>query len=80
MKYNLLIEVGAIEAETPAEAKEKARSLLEGYAESNDGSELLANAEPLLEYEPARQLDYSNRPPHEWGSNRKPRKPGRFVS
>jgi len=48
MKYELSIVVGTIEADNLEEAKEKALSDLEFYAGSNDGSEVLANAEPIL--------------------------------
>ena len=48
MKYELTISIGEIEAENMEEAMEKARENLEYYAGSNDGSEVLANAEPIL--------------------------------
>lgn len=49
MKYKLLISLGTIDAENLESAIEKARERLEYYAESNDGSEVLANARPILQ-------------------------------
>lgn len=51
MKYKLHIFIADIEAENEAEARKKAYSLLEDYAGSNDGSELLANATAILTLE-----------------------------
>ncbi len=48
MKYKLTIALGTIEAENLDEAKEKAQEKLNYFAESNDGSEVLANANPIL--------------------------------
>ena len=48
MKYEIKIVVGTVEANSIEEAREKAEKRLECYAGSNDGSELLANAQPIL--------------------------------
>lgn len=47
-KYEVQISIGFVRAETLEEAQKKALKKLEDYAGSNDGSELLANAEPIL--------------------------------
>lgn len=48
-KYVVRISVGTVCGETQEEADAKARTLLMQLAESNDGSEVLANAAPQLE-------------------------------
>ena len=48
MKYEYSIHVGTVEANSLKEATKKACNELEEYAESNDGSEILANATPIL--------------------------------
>lgn len=47
-RYEVHIKVGFVVANSEEEAKEKALKKLEDYAGSNDGSELLANARPIL--------------------------------
>jgi hypothetical protein len=49
MKYKASIVVGVVEAKNLQEAKAKILAELENYAGSNDGSELLANANPIIE-------------------------------
>lgn len=49
MRFRVMIMAGEIEAATAAEANEKAIDLLYSLAESNDGSEVLANARPHIE-------------------------------
>jgi hypothetical protein len=46
--YDIVISIGKVEAESEEAAREKAEALLMSYAESNDGSELLANSNPVL--------------------------------
>jgi hypothetical protein len=48
MKWNVLINVAEVEADTKEEAKVKAEDILMSYSESNSGSEILSNAEPIL--------------------------------
>ena len=52
MKYELSIVVGTIEADNLEKAMKKANQRLSFYAESNDGSEVLANADPILKEMP----------------------------
>ena len=47
-RYTVIIEVGHVEADTPEEALLEAAELLTNLAESNDGSEVLANAAPEI--------------------------------
>lgn len=47
-KYRVNINVGDVVADSQEEAEQKARELLYNLAESNDGSEVLANAKPEL--------------------------------
>ena len=47
-RYLVTIDVGTVEADSIEEAAHAAEELLTSYAESNDGSELLANAIPVL--------------------------------
>ena len=53
MKFKASIMVGFVKADSIEEARKKARDTLNYYAESNDGSELLANAKPILEEVPS---------------------------
>lgn len=46
--YELSVRIGTIKAESLEEAQKKAQQRLINYAESNDGSEVLANADPIL--------------------------------
>lgn len=46
--YTVRIDVGTVEARTYEEARAKALVLLENLSASNDGREVLANAEPEL--------------------------------
>jgi hypothetical protein len=48
MKFKVSIIVGVVEANSQEEANKKAIQHLENFAGSNDGSEILANAEPIL--------------------------------
>ena len=48
MKFNVHIFVFDLEAESEAEAKSLAHEYLYELAGSNDGSEVLANARPIL--------------------------------
>ena len=47
-KYQFVVLLPTVEAETENHAKFKVLKLLENLASSNDGSEFLANAEPEL--------------------------------
>lgn len=47
-KYNVFIKAAVVVADTEEQAKELADELLQELAGSNDGSELLANADPFL--------------------------------
>lgn len=42
------IQVGKVSGNNAAEAMRKAKELLESLSESNDGSEMLANAKPRV--------------------------------
>ena len=46
-RFKFVIELAPIEAATREEALKKACRILEHYAESNDGSEFLANSTPI---------------------------------
>lgn len=48
MKYSIYIKVGELEAASKAEATREALALLDELASSNDGSEVLANAKPIV--------------------------------
>lgn len=46
--YIVSVDVGEVEATSPDEAKLRAKELLVYLSESNDGSEVLANAVPYV--------------------------------
>ncbi len=48
MKFKFYILVGTVEADNLEQAKKIADEELENYAGSNDGSEILANAHPIV--------------------------------
>lgn len=48
MQYELFIRIGEVEASSQEEAVKKSKELLQELASSNDGSEILANAKPIV--------------------------------